>query len=360
MNKFGRIFTLTTFGESHGPAMGGILDGVPSGYFLDEERIQKELNRRRPGSTSLGTTRREPDRVTLLSGVFEGRTLGTPIGFVIPNTAQRPADYSEMQHLYRPSHADFTYEAKYGLRDWRGGGRASARETVSRVAAGAIARQIIEQIHPVSISAFTQQIGPIMLADPYPTALGNPYKSPVRTPEGATEEAAMIDIIKQIRSEGDTVGGRVGCIIRGVPAGLGEPVAEKLQALLAETMMSIPAAKGFEYGMGMRAASSKGSEVADIFCPGEPHGLTVTNYSGGIQGGISNGSDIYFSVAFKPAPTMMRDVQTIDNKGNECTLHAKGRHDACVVPRAVSVVESMACLVMLDAMLMYRSFPKPE
>lgn len=356
MNSFGEILRLTTFGESHGPALGGILDGVPSGYAIDPALIQQELDRRRPGSTPLGTTRREEDKVQILSGIFEGRTLGTPIGFIIPNSNARSADYQEMARLYRPSHADFTYDAKYGLRDWRGGGRASARETAARVVGGSIARQILSAATDIQIHAYTSQIGSAVLPERYPAEISGVYDSAVRCPRGfEAAEKAMTAEIERARAEADTVGGRVSCIVSGMPVGLGEPIAGKLQAMLGAAILSIPAVKGWEYGMGMEAASARGSEVADLFLPGEPVGAVSSNHSGGIQGGISNGADICFSVAFKPAPTMLRDVPTIDNQGNAATLHGKGRHDPCVVPRAVSVVETMTALVLLDSLMLHRA-----
>ena len=355
MNRFGNIFTLTSFGESHGPALGGVIDGVPSGFVIDTERIQQEADRRRPGSTRLGTGRREPDRVELLSGIHERVTLGSPIGFIIRNTDHHPADYTEMQRLYRPSHADYTYEAKYGLRDWRGGGRSSARETTSRIVAGAVARQILEAASDIRIYAYTSAIGRATLPEGTEPNYTYIYKSSVRCPVSGAAEQSMISEIEEARRQGDSVGGAVSCIISGVPAGLGEPLAGKLQAMLGAAILSIPAVKGWEYGMGMHAARARGSEVADLFEPETTPLRTLTNHSGGIQGGISNGADIYFRVAFKPAPTMMRDLPAVDRDGHAATLHGKGRHDPCVVPRAVSVVEAMTCMTMLDALLLHRA-----
>lgn len=351
MNSFGTILRLTTFGESHGTAIGGVLDGVPSGCPIDETLVQQALDRRRPGGSALGSQRKEQDRVELLSGIYEGETLGTPIGFIIPNTDARSADYDRLRGVYRPNHADYTYQAKYGIRDHRGGGRASARETACRVAAGAIAAQILEQ-QGITVTAYTSAIGNVSYRTLNPQK-EDVYRSDVRCPDLQSAEA-MRTLLKQIQADHDTIGGSVSCVARGVPAGLGEPVFGKLQALLASAIMSIPAAKGFEYGMGFAAATATGTEALDMFVPGEKvH--TVTNKSGGIQGGISNGEDIFFTVAFKPTPTLMRPVQTVDEQGNAVTLTMTGRHDPCVVPRAVPVVEAMTCLVLLDALLMHRT-----
>lgn len=328
MNTFGNIFRLTDFGESHGAAIGGVIDGVPAGFELDFEQIQAMLNRRRPGQSALTTQRCEADKVVFLSGIFEGRTLGTPIGFMIENTDSRSKDYDNVRNSYRPNHADYTYDAKYGLRDHRGGGRSSARETAVRVVAGAIAVQIL-RAKGIAVSARTAQIGQCT------------------DPSGFDAEIASA---KQAQ---DSVGAIVSCTITGVPAGIGEPVFGKLQAMLAAAMMSINAAKGFEYGIGFKGASMHGSEVADIFYKDADGSIkTRTNYSGGIQGGISNGQDIYFNVAFKPIATIAREMETIDSNGNSITLKVHGRHDPCVAPRAVVVVEAMAAITILDAMLL--------
>lgn len=351
MNSIGTILRLTTFGESHGPAIGGVLDGVPAGYEIDAALVQQALDRRRPGGDALGSRRREADKVQLLSGIFESKTLGTPIGFVIPNTDAHSADYEVLKDLFRPCHADYTYHAKYGIRDWRGGGRASARETACRVAAGAIAAQILEQIG-IRIFAYTHTIGDIVGEWTEQSCKSEDiYGSAVRQP--CHEVAARMEaLIERVRAEGDTIGGVVECVIDGVPAGVGSPVYGKLQAGLAAAMMSIPAAKGFEYGLGFKAAAARGSEAIDLFEPHTQPLRTATNHSGGIQGGISNGEQIRCKVAFKPVATLMQPVQTVDTDGYPVTLQMKGRHDACVVPRAVPVVEAMAALTVLDALLM--------
>lgn len=352
MNTFGEIYRLTTFGESHGPAIGGIIDGMPAGVAIDTERLQKALDRRRPGQSDLSTPRREADVVNLLSGIFEGRTTGTPIGFTIENTNTRSADYDEMRHTFRPSHADYTYSQKYGVRDHRGGGRSSARETASRIVGGELAMQALAS-KAISITAYTSQIGTIALDTPYTDLdLALTESNPVRCPDRAKAEA-MERLIRNARSEGDTLGGTVTCIIKGCPAGLGEPVFDKLQSRLAAAMMSINAVKGFEYGMGFEGASRKGSEMADSFTADKDgHVRTLTNHSGGIQGGISNGEDIYFKVAFKPVATIFRPLATVTDTFENTELLARGRHDPCVVPRAVPIVEAMAAMVILDAMLL--------
>lgn len=354
-NTFGNIYRLTTFGESHGPAIGGVIDGVPAGFRLDTEAIQHQLDRRRPGQSAIVTGRRESDTVQLLSGIFDGVTTGTPIGFIIPNSDQHSADYDAMRDLYRPSHADYTYTTKYGLRDHRGGGRSSARETASRVVAGAIARQILES-KGVTITAYTSSVGSISLDRPYSALdLSLTDSNIVRCPD-ADMARKMIELIEGVKADGDTIGGIVTCIIKGTPVGLGEPVAGKLNATLAAAMMSINAAKGFEIGMGFDGSRHRGSEVIDPFevtPDGRVH--TTANHSGGIQGGISNGADIYFNVAFKPVATLLRPVETIDADGNTVTLKARGRHDPCVVPRAVPIVEAMAAMTLLDAWLMNKS-----
>lgn len=341
-NTFGRIFRLTTFGESHGEAIGGVIDGCPAGITLDMEAIQNELNRRRPGQSAIVTQRKEADEVHFLSGLFEGKTTGAPIGFIVPNTNQKSEDYSHIKNVYRPSHADYTYEKKYGIRDYRGGGRSSARETISRVVGGAVARQLIPQ---VKINAFVSSVGDIFIDKPYQVLdFSLTETNAVRCPDPATA-AKMEEYIKKVRKEGDTVGGTITCILQNVPAGLGEPVFDKLHAELGKAMLSINAVKGFEYGSGFCGAKMKGSEHNDLF---NPDGSTKSNLSGGIQGGISNGMDIYFRVAFKPVATIMRPQQTIDSEGNEVEMQGRGRHDPCVVPRAIPIVEAMAALVLAD------------
>lgn len=354
-NSFGKIFTLTSFGESHGHAIGGIVDGMPAGVKIDIASLQHQLDRRRPGQSAIVTQRNESDKVTLLSGIFEGITTGTPIGFIVPNSDSHSGDYDEMRHTFRPSHADYTYTAKYGIRDHRGGGRSSARETVARVVAGALAMQALRE-SGISIVAYTSSVGEIKLNE-RPTLLdvNAVDATPVRCPD-PTIAQQMIDLIKEVKSEGDTIGGTVDCIITGCPAGLGEPVFDKLQARLAQAMMSINAAKGFEYGMGFSGCRKRGSQVADKFVARENGEITTsTNNSGGIQGGISNGNDICFRVAFKPVATLLRDIETIDDRGNPTTLHARGRHDPCVVPRAVPIVEAMAAMTILDMILLNRA-----
>lgn len=353
-NTFGNILTLTTFGESHGPAMGGIIDGFPAGVALNLDEVQRQVNRRRPGQSAITTARNEQDRLEVLSGIFEGRTLGTPIGFVVRNSDHRSADYSEVAQLYRPSHADYSYQAKYGLRDYRGGGRASARETLCRVVAGAMAMQALQGLG-MKVVAFSSQIADVKWQDHYAQLdLSNIDNNDVRCPYEPTARL-MHDAIVQAQEQGDSVGGVVTCVVQGVMAGLGEPVFGKLQAQLASAMMSINAAKGFELGLGFDFAGAKGSEVLDHFVSHEGKVATTTNYSGGIQGGISNGEDIYMNVAFKPVATLMRDIATIDTHGNPATWHGKGRHDPCVVPRAVPIVESMAALVLLDYYLINKT-----
>lgn len=350
-NTFGHIFTLTSFGESHGPAIGGVIDGLPSGIKIDTAAIQQQLDRRRPGQSAVSTSRSEADRVELLSGLYGGMTLGTPIGFIIRNTNQHSADYSEMARCYRPSHADFTYAAKYGVRDPRGGGRSSARETASRVVAGAFASQALA-LKGITVRAYSSQIGSVALSVPYTgldlTAIDS---NPVRCPDAQAASQMEAEILKA-KSAGDSLGGVVTCVVSGVPAGLGDPVFGKLHARLASAMMGINAAKGFDYGLGFGFARMNGSEVLDEFVSDPSRGIhTKSNHSGGIQGGISNGEDIYMRVAFKPVATLMRDVNTVDVDGNSVTLHARGRHDPCVVPRAVPIVEAMAAMVVLDCYL---------
>ncbi|MAO35794.1 MAG: chorismate synthase [Zunongwangia sp.] len=348
-NSFGKIFKLTTFGESHGPAIGGIIDGCPAGLKLDFEAIQDELNRRKPGQSAIVTQRKEPDTVEFYSGIFEGQTTGTPIGFVIHNANQKSKDYSHIKDTYRPSHADYTYDEKYGVRDYRGGGRSSARETASRVVAGAIAKQMLKS---VKITAYVDSVGKISLDKPhYEVDFSLIETNPVRCPDKAKAEE-MEAYIKQIRSEGDTVGGTVRCVISGVPKGLGEPVFDKLHAELGKAMLSINAVKGFEYGSGFEGTAMKGSEHNDLF---NEDGTTKTNLSGGIQGGISNGMDIYFNVAFKPVATIMQKQDTINKDGDVIEMQGKGRHDPCVVPRAVPIVEAMAALTIADFFLQDKS-----
>lgn len=345
-NSFGNIFKLTTFGESHGEALGGIIDGCPPGITLDFEAIQFEMTRRKPGQSSIVTQRKEEDEVQFLSGIFEGKTTGTPIGFIIPNTNQKSDDYSHIKDSYRPSHADYVYEKKYGIRDYRGGGRSSARETASRVAAGAIAKQVIPDI---KINAFVSSVGEIFIDKPYQDLDFSKIESnAVRCPDEASAKK-MEECIKEIRKQGDTVGGTVTCVLQNVPIGLGEPVFDKLHAELGKAMLSINAVKGFEYGSGFCGAKMKGSEHNDLH---NADGTTKSNLSGGIQGGISNGMDIYFRVAFKPVATIMQKQETLDNQGNISETQGKGRHDPCVVPRAVPIVEAMAAIVLADFYLM--------
>jgi len=353
-NTFGKIFRLTTFGESHGVALGGIIDGCPSGLMLNLEQIQNELDRRKPGQSKIVTQRKENDKVEFLSGIFEGKTTGTPIGFIIKNENQKSEDYSNIKDVFRPSHADFTYEKKYGIRDYRGGGRSSARETVSRVVAGAIAKQLISYI---KINAFVSSVGTIFIDKPYQALdFSLTETNNVRCPDLATAKK-MENLIKEVKKKGDTIGGTITCVAKNVPIGLGEPVFDKLQAVLASAMLSINAAKGFEYGSGFCGAKMKGSEHNDWF---NSDGTTKTNLSGGIQGGISNGMDIYFRVAFKPVATLLQKQTTIDKNGNLVEMCAKGRHDACVLPRAVPIVEAMTALVLADFVLLNNTLtPKP-
>lgn len=345
-NSFGTIFKLTTYGESHGAAIGGIIDGCPSGLKLDFEAIQTEMQRRKPGQSAIVTQRKEEDEVKFLSGIFEGKTTGTPIGFLIENTDQKSKDYSHIKDIYRPSHADFTYDKKYGARDYRGGGRSSARETACRVVAGAIAKQLLAEI---KINAFVSSVGNIFIDKPYQDLDFSKIESnDVRCPD-ADSAAKMESLIRETRKDGDTVGGTITCVLQNVPVGLGEPVFDKLHAELGKAMLSINAVKGFEYGSGFCGAKMKGSDHNDIF---NSDGTTKSNLSGGIQGGISNGMDIYFRVAFKPVATLMQKQETIDSKGNKVIAEGKGRHDPCVVPRAVPIVEAMAALVLADFWLL--------
>ena len=350
MNIFGNKFRLASFGESHGPAIGGVIDGCPSGILLDMDFIQKELDRRRPGQSSLTTPRKEADNVEILSGIFEGITTGAPIGFIIRNENHHSEDYDDIKDVFRPSHADYTYQTKYGIRDPRGGGRSSARETISRCVAGAVAKLVLRQ-KGVQIQAYTSQVGNIRLEKSYKEYdLNNIETNAVRCPD-EQKASEMEALIKKIKSEGDSVGGVISCVIKGVPVGIGEPVFGKLHAALGAAMLSINAAKGFDYGDGFDAPLHKGSEHNDEFCIDNGTISTRTNYSGGIQGGISNGQDIYFRVAFKATPTILREQNTVDKNGNETILKAKGRHDPCVLPRAVPVVEAMAAMTILDYLL---------
>lgn len=350
MNSIGNIFRLTTFGESHGEAIGGVVDGMPAGIPIDMAFIQQELNRRRPGQSHITTARKEADQVELLSGVFEGKTTGCPIGFIVRNTNQHSGDYDNMRELYRPSHADYTYSYKYGTRDHRGGGRSSARITISRCVAGALAKLVLKQIG-VHITAFTSQIGDISLDRDYSKYdLTQVDSNIVRCPD-ADKAVQMIRLIEEVKAEGDTIGGVITCVIQGCPAGLGEPEFGKLHAMLGAAMLSINAVKGFEYGEGFEGVTARGSEQNDIFVNKEGRITTMTNHSGGIQGGISNGQDIYCRIAFKPVATLLREQKTVDIQGKETTLTAKGRHDPCVLPRAVPIVEAMAAMTILDAYL---------
>ena len=354
-NSFGNIFRLTSFGESHGAAIGGVIDGMPAGIAIDLDAVQRELDRRRPGQSAIVTARNEKDRVRILSGIFEGVTTGTSIGFIIENENQHSADYGNIKDAFRPSHADYTYTTKYGLRDYRGGGRSSARETAARVVAGAFARQALAQLG-IDLYAYTSQVGEIALSRDYRLYSRNAIDTnAVRCPD-ATKAAEMELLIKQVKGEGDTIGGIITGVITGVPVGLGEPVFGKLHAMLGAAMLSINAVKGFEYGDGFDFATRRGSEVNDAFVTDDAgHVSTATNHSGGIQGGISNGEDIIFRVAFKPVATLLRDVNTIDKDGNSITLKARGRHDPCVLPRAVPIVEAMAAMVILDAYLLNKT-----
>ncbi len=353
-NTFGNIFRLTTFGESHGVAIGGVVDGFPAGIRVDTDFVQQELARRKPGQSKLTTDRKEEDRVEFLSGIFEGVSTGTPIGFTVRNTNQHSGDYENLRSLYRPSHADFTYQQKYGLRDHRGGGRSSARETISRCVGGALAKLALKQLG-VELYAYTSQVGDISLQRDY--RLYDPSlieTNAVRCPD-AEKAAAMEELITAVKREGDTVGGVITGVIRHCPAGLGEPVFGKLHAALGNAMLSINAVKGFEYGEGFEGASRRGSEQNDLFRMEEGRVTTRTNHSGGIQGGISNGQDIYFRVAFKPVPTLLTEQPTVNVNGEETTVKARGRHDPCVLPRAVPIVEAMAAMVLLDYYLLNKT-----
>lgn len=353
-NTFGNIFRLTSFGESHGKGIGGVIDGFPAGIKIDFDYIQTELNRRKPGQSLLTTARQEDDKVEFLSGIFEGISTGTPIGFIVWNENQRPGDYDSMKEVYRPSHADFTYQQKYGIRDYRGGGRTSARETISRVVAGALAKMALDQIG-IKVYAYTSQVGNIKLEKDYTSYnLNDIEKNAVRCPD-LSKAKEMEALILKIKEEGDTIGGTITGVIKGCPIGLGEPVFGKLHAALANAMLSINAAKGFEYGSGFDGVEQRGSEQNDVFITDHGYITTQTNHSGGIQGGISNGQDIYFHVVFKPIATLLREQQTVDIEGKETVLAAKGRHDPCVLPRAVPIVEAMAAITLLDYYLLAKT-----
>lgn len=357
MNTFGHIFRLTTFGESHGEAIGGVIDGMPAGIDIDVRFIQEELNRRRPGQSKITTSRQEPDQVELLSGVFEGKSTGCPIGFIVRNTNQHSQDYENMRCLFRPSHADYTYYNKYGVRDHRGGGRSSARITISRCVGGALAKMVLRE-YGITVQAYTSQVGDITLdRDYHRYNLSQTESNAVRCPD--PEKAAEMEaLISRIKAEGDTIGGIITCVVKGCPAGLGEPEFGKLHAALGAAMLSINAVKGFEYGEGFDCVTTRGSEQNDIFVPAAdqtgatPDVTTRTNHSGGIQGGISNGQDIYFRVAFKPVATILKEQETVDLEGNPTLFTAHGRHDPCVLPRAVPVVEAMAAMTILDFYLL--------
>lgn len=350
-NTFGHLFTLTTFGESHGVAVGGVIDGFPAGIDIDMEFVQNELNRRRPGQSHITTSRNEADKVEFLSGVFEGKSTGTPIGFEVRNTNQHSQDYENMRCLFRPSHADYTYYNKYGIRDHRGGGRSSARITIARCVGGALAKLALRQLG-ISITTYTSQVGDIALERDYHLYdLSKTEDNIVRCPD-QQKAKEMEELIAQVKADGDTIGGVITCVIKGCPVGLGEPEFDKLHAQLGAAMLGINAVKGFEYGEGFDGVTARGSQQNDKFVPGI---TTATNHSGGIQGGISNGQDIYFRVAFKPVATILKEQDTVDLEGNATKLTARGRHDPCVLPRAVPVVEAMAAMVILDSYLVNKS-----
>lgn len=358
INTFGNIYRLTSFGESHGEAIGGVVDGMPAGVGVDLAAVQHELDRRRPGQSAITTARAEADRVELLSGLMDGVATGTPIGFVVRNADHHSGDYDNMRHVFRPSHADYAYAVKYGLRDHRGGGRSSARETIARVVGGALARQALAAICPgIGITAYTSAVGNIdMSGDGLWYDASQVDANDVRCPDPVAAEA-MRRLIMEVKAEGDTVGGIVTAIVRGAPAGLGEPVFGKLHAMLGAAMLSINAAKGFEYGMGFDGCRRRGSEMMDRMAS-RGEGMApcfLSNHSGGIQGGISNGEEIVMRVAFKPVATLLREVPTVDERGCAATLHARGRHDPCVLPRAVPIVEAMAAMTLLDALLLART-----
>jgi chorismate synthase len=348
-NTFGEVFRVTTFGESHGKGIGLIIDGCPAGLKIDDGFIQSELDRRKPGQSKIVTQRKEDESFEIQSGVFEGKSTGTPISIFIPNTDQKSKDYSHIADLYRPSHADYTYQVKYGLRDYAGGGRSSARETAARVAAGSIAKMLLKELG-VSIYAFVSQVGNVKLNEEDAFDLSQTEENIVRCPHPETAQK-MIDLILNVKKAGDTIGGMVSCVIKGCPVGLGAPVFDKLHADLGKAMLSINAVKGFEYGSGFKCVTMLGSEHNDIFIQEDDKIVTRSNFSGGIQGGISNGMPINFNVAFKPVATIVRAQETVDTAGNEALAEGKGRHDPCVVPRAVPIVEAMAALVLVDHFL---------
>ena len=353
MNTFGTIFRLTSFGESHGVGVGGVIDGCPPGLEIDMDFIQSELDRRRPGQSRITTPRKESDKVEFLSGIFENKTTGAPIGFLVRNENQQPSDYDNIKEAFRPSHADFTYQLKYGIRDYRGGGRSSARETIARVVAGALAKLYLRHLN-INITAYTSQVGDIALEKGYKIYdLSRTEENFVRCPDPDIAER-MIKLIQEVRYQGDTIGGTITCVVKGVPVGLGEPVFGKLHAMLGSAMLSINAVKGFEYGSGFEV-TARGSEVNDSFYNDNGRVNPRTNNSGGIQAGISNGQDIYFRVAFKPVSTILREQQTVDIHGNDTTIKARGRHDPCVLPRAVPIVEAMAAITLMDAYLISKA-----
>lgn len=353
MNSFGTLFRLTSFGESHGAAVGGVIDGCPAGLAIDTEFIRAELERRRPGQSDITTSRQEPDRVEFLSGIYEGRSTGTPMGFMVRNSDRHSADYDALKDYYRPSHADFTYQQKYGIRDFRGGGRSSARETLTRVVAGAVAKLYLRRFR-IDITAYTSQVGDIALKNDYSQYnLSRIEDSPVRCPDPEKAEQ-MIRLIREVGAVGNTIGGVITCVVKGVPVGWGEPVFGKLHALLGMAMLSINAAKGFEYGTGFDVRY-RGSEANDRFYNDNGAVRTRTNHSGGIQGGISNGNDIYFRVAFKPVATILQEQRTVDIHGDEAVIKAAGRHDPCVLPRAVPIVEAMTAITLMDACLLSKT-----
>ncbi len=353
MNSFGELFKITTFGESHGKAIGVTIDGCPSGLEIDEAFIQEELARRRPGQSAIVTQRKEADKMEILSGVFEGKSTGTPLMMLIMNKDARSKDYSHIAEKFRPSHADFTYQKKYGLRDYRGGGRSSARETAARVAAGAIAKLFLKE-HGIKITGYVSQVGKIHCSSDYKNLdFSQIENTAIRCPDLAVADQ-MIDLIKTIKKQGDTIGGIVSAVIQGCPIGLGEPVFDKLHAALGNAMLGINACKGFEYGSGFEGVTMRGSEHNDIFENKNGKITTATNYSGGIQGGISNGMDIYFRAAFKPVATIIPAQKSVNTSGEATTVSGKGRHDPCVVPRAVPIVEAMAALVIADFLLLQR------
>lgn len=353
-NSFGKLFKITTFGESHGPALGLILEGCPAGLSIDENFLQQEMQRRKPGQSKITTQRKEEDEVEVLSGVFDGKSTGTPIGILIRNADQKSKDYSHIADKFRPSHADFTYFEKYGIRDYRGGGRSSARETAARVAGGAFAKMLLST-QGITVKAYVSQVGELSLSTPYQELdLDQTESNIVRCPDPVMAQE-MIDLIDSVRKDRDTIGGVISCVLTNVPTGLGEPVFDRLHAQLGKAMLSINAVKGFEFGSGFEGIKMRGSAHNDAFVQAEGQVKTKTNFSGGIQGGISNGEDIYFRVAFKPVATIMKDQDSINEAGEQVTVSGKGRHDPCVVPRAVPIVEAMAALVIADFLLLAKS-----